>query len=50
MTLRDYFAAAALHAAAEDEMRVPTYDAASYKGTAERAYLYADAMMKARQS
>lgn len=50
MTLRDYFAARAIDAAAADELRHPTYDEATYKGTAERAYLYADAMLKARQS
>lgn len=50
MTLRDYFAAKAITAAAADELLHPAYDAASYKGTAERAYLYADAMLKARQS
>ena len=50
MTLRDYFAAMAIAAAAGDELRQPTYAEPTYKGTADRAYLYADAMLKARQA
>lgn len=48
MTLRDYFAAAALNAASADELASPTHDGASYKGVAVRAYLYADAMLLER--
>jgi hypothetical protein len=50
LSIRDYFAAKALAIAAADELLHPTYDVATYKGTAIRAYLYADAMLKARQS
>jgi hypothetical protein len=42
MTLRDYFAAAALQAMANAS------DAAQAKDTAHRAYMFADAMLKAR--
>jgi hypothetical protein len=49
MTLRDYFAAAAISAAAADENAHPTYDVSTYKGAAERAYLFADAMLEARK-
>ncbi|HWT40992.1 MAG TPA: hypothetical protein VN081_07065 [Dongiaceae bacterium] len=50
MQLRDYFAAKALPIAAQDELLHPSYDEATYRGTAERAYLYADAMLQARKS
>ncbi len=50
MMLRDYFAAQALALAAADEQRSPTSMGPSYKGTAIRAYMYADEMLKARQS
>lgn len=49
MSLRDWFAGQALPTAAADEERHPTCDEATYKGTAERAYLYADAMLRARE-
>ena len=48
--LRDHFAGLALTAAAADELKRPTFDEATYKGTAVRAYLYADAMLEARKS
>jgi hypothetical protein len=48
MSLRDYFAAVALSVAATDEAMSPTNDGPSYQGTAERAYLYANAMLRAR--
>lgn len=48
MSLRDYFAAAFASVAAQDEVISPTYNGPTYQGTAERAYLYADAMIKAR--
>lgn len=49
MTLRDYFAGQALHRAAIDESEFPTHgNESSYRGVAFRAYLYADAMLKAR--
>ena len=48
MSLRDYFAAAALPAANAQELITPTYNGSTYKGTAERAYLMADAMLAER--
>ena len=44
MTLRDYFAAKAMHA------RLTTYQGTWYGGVAEEAYAIADAMLKARQT
>jgi len=43
MTLRDYFAAKAMHA------RLTTYTGTWFEGVAEEAYKAADAMLKARQ-
>ena len=44
MTLRDYFAAKAMHA------RLTTYQGTWYGGVAEEAYAIADAMLKARET
>ena len=44
MTLRDYFAAKAMHA------RLTTYKGSWYAGVAEEAYEAADAMMEAREA
>lgn len=51
MTLRDYFAAAALSSATLDERNNPTMagDGPSYAGAAIRAYRFADAMLAARE-
>lgn len=52
MSLRDYFAAKAISVAANFEEKSPTYyhgptKQPTYQGVAERAYLIADAMIKA---
>ena len=47
MTLRDYFAAAALPMAIQEMNEAESYDSSD---AAIVAYQYADAMMKARQS
>ena len=44
MTLRDYFAAKAMHA------RLTTYKGSWYAGVAEEAYEAADAMLEAREA
>lgn len=44
MTLRDYFAAQAMHA------RLTTYKGTWYEGVAEEAYKAADAMLKERET
>jgi len=44
MTLRDYFAAKAMHA------RLTTYEGTWYEGVAEEAYKAADAMLKERET
>lgn len=52
MTLRDMLAVESIATAFEMETRNPTYNCdgcASYQGVAERAYLLADAMLKARE-
>lgn len=51
MTLRDFFAAKAIDQAAIDERAYPTGigGEASYVGIASRAYLMADAMLRARE-
>lgn len=52
MTLRDYFAAKAIPVATKWEEDSPTYDNGqnpTFQGVAERAYLLADAMLKARK-
>lgn len=50
MSLRDYFAAQAIDIASKIEQDYPTgaRGAACYEGVATRAYLLADAMLKAR--
>lgn len=51
MSLRDWLAGKSIDAAFEMERRNPTHDCdgcASFRGVAERAYLLADAMIKAR--
>lgn len=53
MSLRDYFAAKAIPVATKWEEESPTYDShdnPTFRGIAERAYLMADAMLKARES
>jgi hypothetical protein len=53
MTLRDYFAAAALPQAWESEHAAPTYNSCksepTFRGVAKRAYLMADAMLAERE-
>ena len=49
MTLRDYFAGQALAAVYDAENRIPTHNGPSYQGAAERAYLFADAMLAERE-
>ena len=44
MTLRDYFAAKAMHA------RLTTYEGTWFEGVAEEAYKAADAMLKERET
>lgn len=44
MTLRDYFAAKAMHA------RLTTYTGTWFEGVAEEAYKAADAMLKERET
>lgn len=48
MSLRDYFAAAAIQAVVPLEIEAPTYNGSTYQGMAERAYLLADAMLAER--
>ena len=51
-SLRDWFAGKSVDAAYNMEKCNPTYDCdgcASFRGVAERAYLLADAMLKARE-
>lgn len=54
LSTRDYFAAEALQLAHGWELASPTHGGTpgspTYQGIAERAYLMADAMLKARQS
>lgn len=47
MTLRDYFAAAALHALVTSAIEL---DHVKWDATAQHAYLCADAMIKAREA
>jgi hypothetical protein len=49
MTLRDYFAGQALAAAYDAEKSSPTHNGLSYRGAAERAYLFADALLAERE-
>ena len=52
MSLRDYFAAKAMDACLELERRYPTGNdnQPEYAGAAARAYVFADAMLKVRES
>lgn len=50
MTLRDYFAAAALSAFLSNDQYGPSGTELGVLGDAERAYRYADAMLTARQT